>query len=88
MDRYAMNRCGRQPHSQAPVQPRKQCAPVEEECKKEPSMFHGLQNLPVAMAYVPCQTFKTTFELCKALQLGTIFPELFKPFCGERRGCR
>ena len=61
---------------------------MEEECKKEPSMFHGLQNLPVAMAYVPCQTFKTTFELCKALQLGTIFPELFKPFCGERRCCR
>ncbi|MFQ7549658.1 MAG: spore coat associated protein CotJA [Blautia marasmi] len=35
-----------------------------------------------------CRNTKTTFELCKALQMGTIFPELCKPFCGKRGGCR
>ncbi|MBS5078695.1 MAG: spore coat associated protein CotJA [Clostridiales bacterium] len=43
--------------------------------------------MPVAMAYVPWQTFHDKFELCKALEVGTIFPELCKPFCGKR-GCR
>ncbi len=37
------------------------------------------------MAYVPYQEFAPTFELKKALQVGTIFPELCKPFCGRRR---
>lgn len=87
MDRYAMNRCSRQPHGQMPMQARQQCAPAED-CQKNTSVFAGLQTLPVAMAYVPSQTFKTTFELCKALQVGTVFPELYKPFCGERRCCR
>ncbi|MGI6006380.1 MAG: spore coat associated protein CotJA [Ruminococcus sp.] len=36
------------------------------------------------MAYVPIQEFHTTFELCKALKMGTLFPELCKPFCGKR----
>lgn len=51
-------------------------------------MFSHLKHLPLAMAYVPCQEFKTTFDLCYALNAGTIFPELCKPFCGKRGGCR
>lgn len=51
-------------------------------------MFSHLKHLPLAMAYVPCQEFKTTFDLCYALNVGTIFPELCKPFCGKRGGCR
>ncbi len=51
-----------------------------------------LSGLPLAMGYVPWQTFNNTMDLCKALQLGTIFPELNKPFCGygkgKRGGCR
>lgn len=46
----------------------------------------ALAGLPLAMAYVPWQTFHNTFEPCKALQMGTIFPELCKPFCGKRGG--
>lgn len=46
-----------------------------------------LAGMPLAMAYVPWQTFSHTFELCKAFQAGTIFPELCKPFCGKRGGC-
>lgn len=47
-----------------------------------------MANMPLAMAYVPWQTFAETFDLCKALQVGTIFPELCLPFCGTRRKCR
>lgn len=46
-----------------------------------------LNGLPLAMAYVPWQTFHHTFDLCKALHVGTIFPELCKPFCGKRGNC-
>lgn len=49
------------------------------------SSYHDpLKDLPVAMGYVPWQTYKETLPLCKALQVGTIFPELCKPFCGKR----
>lgn len=51
-------------------------------------MFSHLKHLPLAMAYVPCQEYNTTFDLCYALKVGTIFPELCKPFCGKRGGCR
>lgn len=44
-------------------------------------------DYPVAMAYVPWQHFSDTYEPDKALQCGTIFPELNKPFLG-RKGCR
>lgn len=51
-------------------------------------MYSHLKHLIPAMAYVPCQEFTPTFELKKALQVGTIFPELCKPFCGRRGGRR
>ena len=36
----------------------------------------ALQSMPLAMAYVPWQFWGQTYELEKALQCGTIFPEL------------
>jgi hypothetical protein len=36
-----------------------------------------------AMAYVPWQHFTKAYEPQKALMVGTIFPELDKPFCGK-----
>lgn len=55
------------------------------ECReRNTAMFQHLQHLPIAMAYVPCQQFGETFELDYALRVGTIFPELCKPFCGKR----
>ena len=52
-------------------------------CQSDP-----LEGMPIAMAYVPWQpAFHNTFQLCKALQVGTIFPDLCKPFCGKRGGC-
>lgn len=39
---------------------------------------------PVAMAYVPWQTWKDIYEPCRAFATGTIFAELDKPFLGMR----
>lgn len=40
---------------------------------------------PVAMAYVPWQSFEKLFEnLDEAYHTGTIFKELDKPFTGRR----
>ena len=46
--------------------------------------FEGVDRLPKAMAYVPWQEFHQAMPLDKALQVGTIFPDLCKPFCGRR----
>ncbi len=48
---------------------------------------YDLNDLPLGMAYVPWQYFQTVFDVDKALECGTIFPELNKPFFG-RRGVR
>lgn len=46
--------------------------------------YENICAYPIAMAYVPLQTFQTTFDLNRSLEVGTIFPELHKPFCGKR----
>ncbi len=38
----------------------------------------------VAMAYVPMQIFGKLYEPCTALEEGTLFPELNKPFLGGK----
>lgn len=43
-----------------------------------------LEDLPLAMAYVPMQSWGETYDGLKALDSGTIFPELDLPFCGRR----
>ncbi len=45
-----------------------------------------LSGMAIAMAYVPWQFMNETYEPDKALQYGTIFPELNKPFYGKG-GC-
>lgn len=43
------------------------------------------ERFPIAMAYVPWQNLTTIYDnLEKALYVGTIFPELDKPFTGRR----
>ena len=46
-----------------------------------------LKGMPLAMGYVPWQTYSCVYEPAEALRTGTIFPELDKPFYG-RRGMR
>ena len=41
-------------------------------------------NMPIAMAYVPWQQFGPLYDIEKGLMVGTIFPELDKPFLGRR----
>jgi hypothetical protein len=44
----------------------------------------SIDEMPLAMAYVPWQKWKSVYDLNKALKVGTIFPELDLPFCGMR----
>ena len=74
MNRFQMNRSG--------------CRPYQYTCGMNSGMagrtdrsFSDMAKQVPAMAYVPYQEFTPTFELKKALQVGTIFPELCKPFC-------
>ena len=52
-------------------------------CSKDP-----LFGLSLAIAYVPWQQWNQTYPLDKAMQAGTIFPELDNPFLGKRGACR
>lgn len=55
-----------------------------DDCRKTRDELRGM---PLAMGYVPWQTFECTYEPAQGLHAGTIFPELDKPFYG-RRGYR
>lgn len=48
-----------------------------------------LKGKHLAMGYVPWQQFECTYEPSQALRVGTIFPELDKPFLAYgRKGMR
>lgn len=55
-------------------------------CRGNSDRNDPLAGMAVAMAYVPWQFMSETYEPDKALQYGTIFPELNKPFLGKG-GC-
>lgn len=57
-------------------------------CGREPEAAYRKTDFVAGMAYVPWQYFDTVYETDKALEIGTIFPELNKPFLAEGRGCR
>lgn len=59
---------------------------MKNECGSEQMRSHPSdRDFPLAMAYVPWQQFEKLFDdLEKAYQIGTIFPELNKPFVGRR----
>ncbi len=48
--------------------------------------YGNRQGLALAMAYVPFQCLKSVFPVEVALQRGTLFPDLYKPFQGARGG--
>jgi hypothetical protein len=54
-----------------------------------------INQMPIAMAYVPWQKWQDLYEAPKALMRGTIFAQLDKPFTGRqpmieprRGGCK
>ncbi|MBQ8496047.1 MAG: spore coat associated protein CotJA [Clostridia bacterium] len=52
---------------------------------QNPSSVPVLAGFPLAMAYVPYQKFEELNEPSKALECGTLFQALYKPFYGQRR---
>ncbi|MEG0924216.1 MAG: spore coat associated protein CotJA [Anaerovoracaceae bacterium] len=60
---------------------------IKEEYKEQgiPSISN-FENFAIAMAYVPWQRWRKTYELEKAFQTGTIFPDLDLPFRGYKGG--
>lgn len=44
----------------------------------------AIDNKSVAMAYVPWQRWQEVYSPERALECGTLFPELYKPFMGRR----
>ncbi len=66
-----------------PQRPTRTRPPMPHPC---PDHTDPLSGMAIAMAYVPWQFMNETYEPDKALQYGTIFPELNKPFYGKG-GC-
>lgn len=79
-------RCNTRPMPPYNLQPKcNQCNKCDE-CTAHSSSHCAdpLSELPLAMAYVPWQHWNEIYELDKGLSVGTIFPELNKPFLGSR----
>ncbi len=47
--------------------------------KKRIEFNNGLE-LELAEAYIPIQTYTQSYKLSSALNKGTLFPELYKPY--------
>ena len=81
MANYQNNmRCMRRPAPSAAA-PACDCRRTVDGCPDTHDHFPS--HMPVAMAYVPWQKWKDIYEPCKALESGTIFAELDKPFLGK-----
>lgn len=61
---------------------------IENSCSHMRDSGHMQSEYVVGMAYVPWQYFTTVYETDKALEVGTIFPELDKPFWAGKGMCR
>lgn len=48
----------------------------------------NLSNKPIAMAYVPWQTFENVMDGCAGLAHGTVFEDLVFPFIGAQAACQ
>ena len=62
------------------------CAPQPRQARTV--VKYDLVSLPLAMAYVPNQTFYETFNYAEALEKGTLFPSLDLPFSCYRGAMR
>ncbi len=53
-------------------------------CPLDSSMSAFPAETPLGMAYVPYQKWKNVYEPGVALERGTVFEDLDKPFLGEK----
>ena len=51
--------------------------------QKENCTLFTVQPVSLAMAYVPLQSWRNIYEPAAALERGTLFAELDKPFLGR-----
>ena len=81
--------CG---HPSQPQKPDCGCGrpsqPPKPDCGCTPPSMNEMDSFEIAMAYVPWQRGKRTYDPHRALMSGTIFPELDKPFCAAGRCSR
>ena len=98
MENYQMNRSGCRPYNRTcgmmnPAPMQRRSSDQDSSAKNTSSsncnttkdnMYEHLKHLTPAMAYVPYQQFTSAYDLNYALSVGTIFPQLCKPFCGKR----
>ena len=81
--------CG---HPSQPQKPDCGCGrpsqPPKPDCGCTPPSMNEMDSFEIAMAYVPWQRWKRTYDPHRALMSGTIFPELDKPFCAAGRCSR
>lgn len=74
-------------YQRPPMRPPYQNRQTAERCPKKTCIDESQSHFPIAMAYVPWQSFFTPYPLCKALSRGTIFEDLDKPFIGKGGRC-
>jgi len=87
-DYMRRSQCHR-PATPAPTRiEREYTACCEEDHPTHTCSHDSLNNLPIAMAYVPWQEWKKIYAAEKALCRGTIFEELDKPFLGKGGCCK
>ena len=53
-------------------------------CYMRENDSYRCDSYPIGMAYVPWQEFREIYDMERALEVGTIFEELDKPFLGRR----
>lgn len=86
-------RCGNYGQANRQMQSRSSdssCQPSGSSCQTSgcrPADCDALNEMTVAMAYVPWQDWRNLYDIDQGLQRGTIFSELDKPFTGMRGGC-
>lgn len=60
--------------------------PIFEVPMQDKNRENNIETFPIGMSYVPWQTLCTIYEnLEQAYKIGTIFPDLNKPFTGRRK---
>lgn len=63
---------------------------ASDSCPLNKCDFSCVNDFPLAMAYIPMQRFENLYSSDEALNAGTLFKDLDKPFCGGLRkgkGC-
>lgn len=63
-----------------PNQPSKPAAPYTPAPETQPGYCPGMPSMELARAYVPWQVYGRTYTPAEALEKGTLFPELYRPY--------